>query len=54
MLKLQYGRAPETVEVDLEQVDPLRIGEMTPAERGALIAQLLEQFPHLWMSRRDV
>ena len=47
VFELSYGKPAETVEVELDQVDPLRIGEMTREERGVLVARLLKQHPHL-------
>ena len=47
VFELSYGKPAETVEVDLDQLDPLRVAEMTREERGALISQALERFPHL-------
>jgi hypothetical protein len=37
----------ETVELDLDAVDPLHVAEMTSAERALLVARVLEQHPHL-------
>jgi hypothetical protein len=47
VFELSYGEPSETVELDLEVVDPLHVGEMTSAERPALVARVLEQHPHL-------
>jgi hypothetical protein len=42
-----FGRPVDVVEeLDLDVVDPLQVG-MTPAERAALVARVLEQHPHL-------
>ena len=43
----RYGKPAETVELDLDVVDPLHVAEMTSAERAALVARVLEVHPHL-------
>ncbi len=47
VFELSYGKPAETVEVDLDVVDPLHVAEMTSAERALLVARVLEQHPHL-------
>jgi hypothetical protein len=39
--------APKSGETESVPVDPLRIREMTSAERSALIARVLDDHPHL-------
>jgi hypothetical protein len=41
------GKPAETVELDLDVVDPLHVAEMTSAERAHLVARVLESHPHL-------
>jgi hypothetical protein len=40
--ELSYGKPAESAEID---VDPLRVREMTGAERAALIARVLDDHP---------
>jgi hypothetical protein len=47
VFELSYGKPAETVEVDLDVVDPLHVAEMTAAERALLVARVLEVHPHL-------
>jgi hypothetical protein len=47
VFELSYGKPAETVELDLDVVDPLHVAEMTSAERAQLVARVLEQHPHL-------
>jgi hypothetical protein len=47
VFELSYGKPAETVELDLDVVDPLHVAEMTSAERALLVARVLEQHPHL-------
>jgi hypothetical protein len=47
VFELSYGKPAETVELDLDVVDPLHVAEMTAAERALLVARVLEQHPHL-------
>ena len=47
VFELSYGKPAETVEVDLDVVDPLHIAEMTGAERAVLLRRVLDQHPHL-------
>jgi len=42
VFELSYGKPAETVEVEVEQLNPLWVGEMTAAERGVLKASALE------------
>jgi hypothetical protein len=44
VFELGYGKPPEPAEID---VDPLRVREMTSAERAAMIARLLDDHPAL-------
>jgi hypothetical protein len=44
VFELCYGKPTEPAEID---VDPLRVREMTSAERNALIARLLDNNPEL-------
>lgn len=37
VFELSYGKPAETVELDVEHVDPLHVGEMTAAERSVLL-----------------
>jgi hypothetical protein len=41
------AKPAETVELDLDVVDPLHVAEMTSAERALLVARVLEVHPHL-------
>ena len=47
MFELSCGKAAETVELDLDVVDPIHVAEMTSAERALLVARVLEVHPHL-------
>ncbi len=47
VFELSYGKPAETVELDLDVVDPLHVAEMTSAERALLVARVLEVHPHL-------
>jgi hypothetical protein len=47
VFELSYGKPAESVELDLDVVDPLHVAEMTPAERAQLVARVLEVHPHL-------
>jgi hypothetical protein len=47
VFELSYGKPAGTVELDLDVVDPLRVAEMTSAERALLVARVLEVHPHL-------
>jgi hypothetical protein len=47
VFELSYGKPAETVELDVDVVDPLHVAEMTSAERALLLARVLEQHPHL-------
>ncbi len=47
VFELSYGKPAETVELDFDVVDPLHVAEMTPVERAALVARVLEVHPHL-------
>jgi hypothetical protein len=47
VFELSYGKPAETVELDLDVVDPLHVAEMTSAERALLVARVLEHHPHL-------
>ncbi len=47
VFELSYGKPAETVELDLDVVDPLHVAEMTATERSQLVARVLEQHPHL-------
>jgi hypothetical protein len=47
VFELSYGKPAETVELDLDLVDPLHVAEMTSAERAQLAARVLEHHPHL-------
>jgi hypothetical protein len=47
VFELSYGKPAETVELDLDAVDPLHVGEMTSTERALPVARVLEQHPHL-------
>jgi hypothetical protein len=47
VFELSYGKPAETIEIDPETLDPFMVAQMTQAERGALMAQILEQHPHL-------
>ena len=47
VFELSYGKPAESVELDLDVVDPLHVAEMTSAERALLVARVLEQHPHL-------
>jgi hypothetical protein len=46
VLELYYGK-PSTGESESVPVDPLHIREMTPAERGVLLARVLDDHPRL-------
>jgi hypothetical protein len=47
VFELSYGKPAETVEVDTTDMDPMRVAEMTQAERATIIRQLLAQHPNL-------
>ena len=47
VFELSYGKPAETVELDLDVVDPLHVAEMTSAGRALLVSRVLEQHPHL-------
>jgi hypothetical protein len=47
VFELSYGKPAETVELDLDVVDPLHVAEMSAAERAASVARVLEVHPHL-------
>jgi hypothetical protein len=47
VFELSYGKPAETVELDLDVVDPRHVAEMTAAERAHLVARVLEVHPHL-------
>ena len=47
VFELSYGKPAESVELDLDVVDPLHLAEMTSAERALLVARVLEVHPHL-------
>jgi hypothetical protein len=47
VFELSCGKPAEIVELDLDEVDPLHVAEMTSAERALLVARVLEQHPHL-------
>jgi hypothetical protein len=47
VFELSYRKPAETVELDLENVDPMHLAEMTSAERNVLLARVLDDFPHL-------
>jgi hypothetical protein len=47
VFELSYGKPAETVELDLDVVDPLHVAEMTAPERALLVARVLEQHPYL-------
>ena len=44
VFELRYGKPAESAEID---VDPLRVREMTGAERAALMARVLDDHPEL-------
>ncbi len=47
VFELSYGKPAETIEIDPETLDPFMVTQMTQAERGVLMAQILEQHPQL-------
>jgi hypothetical protein len=47
VFELSYRKPAETIELDPETLDPLHVADMTRAERGVIMAQILEQHPRL-------
>ena len=47
VFELAYGKPAETIELDTETLDPLHVAQMTSAERGVLLARVLEEHPNL-------
>jgi hypothetical protein len=43
----ELTKPAETVEVDTTDMEPMRVAEMTQADRAAIIRQLLQQHPNL-------